>query len=175
MREDNNAYSPYTRESSETSGYVRKKPEYDKDLLWRNRKKYLGHKRCLGYLYTVDIVVGLIAANIVRGSLSGIASDPYGAFSLLIILGLVAASVITVTCLENPKVITIAMIIFAACGVLLCFLFNFLYLMFFFFYGGQMLISLILAKNLAYLKTQFGYPYFNESIVESQMYSNKNL
>ncbi len=173
MREDNNYYSSYTAETSETNGYVRKEPEYDKELLWSNRMKYLGHKRAVGYLYTSDVVLGLFAAWIVKGNLSGFESNPAGAFSLVLILGVIASSVITVTCLEDKKVIKIALIIFAVCGVLFSLLFgSWLYLIFFYFYAAQMFISLILAKNLAYLKTQFGYPYFSEAIVENQIYLN---
>lgn len=170
MREENNN-SLYTAEISEANSYVRKKPGYDKDLLWRNRVKYLGHKRAVGYLFTSDIVLGIVAALVVKGNLAGISNNPAGAFSLVLILGVIVSSVITVTCLENKKVIKIAMIIFAVCGVLLFLLFrSLLYLIFFYFYAAQMFISLILAKNLDYLKTQFGYPYFSEAIVENQIY-----
>ena len=136
MKEDN-YYSSYTAETSQTNGYVRKKPEYDKDLLWSNRQKYLGHKRSVGYLYTSDVVLGLIIASIVKGSLSGFENNSVGAFSFLLIVGLLAASVIKVTCLENKKVITISMIIFAVCGVIFSLLFgSLLYLIFFYFYSS---------------------------------------
>lgn len=160
-----------------TNVYNRTDPGYDKELLWTNRKKYLGHKRAIRYISTFDVIVGLVSGSIVRNILSGIASNPKGAFSVLLLIGLIAASVITVTCLENKKVIVISMIIFAACAVIFSLLFgSVLYLIFFAIYAAQMLISIILAENLAYLKTQFGYPYFSESLVENDIYiRNKRL
>ncbi len=175
MEDKRTYYSAYTAQESAAEKYKPRKLNYDKELLWENRKKYLGHKRAVGYLYTADIVLGLFGALYVKGELSGIAYNPSAALSLLIILGLVAASVISVTCLENPKVLKLAAAGFAAAGLILVVLSqSVLYLIFFILYTAQMIISLILSKNLLYLKTQFGYPYFNEAIVENQMRTNRD-
>ena len=144
-------YSSYNATANDgTTTYQRPKPTYDKELLWQNRMKYLGHKRALSALYTFDIVLGIFGMMIAKSELS--------------------ASVLTVTCLENRKVLIISAVAFAVTGIILSTLLGgFWYIIFFILYAAQMGISLILSKNLEYLKTQFGYPYFNESIADSMM------
>ena len=167
-------YSSYTATAGDgTATYKKPVQLYDKELLWQNRMKYLGHKRSLSAIYTCDIVLGLFAAMIAKGELSDLTRNPAAAFSILLILGIIAASVLTVTCLENRRTLIIAGIAFAAAGIVLSVLLgSFWYIVFFILCAAQMGISLILSKNLEYLKTQFGYPYFNESIADSMM--NKN-
>ena len=167
-------YSSYTATAGDgTSTYKKPVQLYDKELLWQNRMKYLGHKRSLSAIYTCDIVLGLFAAMIAKGELSDLTRNPAAAFSILLILGIIAASVLTVTCLESRKTLIISGIAFAAAGIVLSVLLgSFWYIVFFILCAAQMGISLILSKNLDYLKTQFGYPYFNESIADSMM--NKN-
>jgi hypothetical protein len=167
-------YSSYNVTANDgTVAYQKQKPTYDKELLWQNRMKYLGHKRSLNALYTCDIVLGIFAMMIAKGELSNLTINPFGAFSILLILAIVAASILTVTCLENPKTLIIAGIAFAAAGIVLSVLLgSFWYITIFILCAAQMGISLILSKNLEYLKDQFGYPYFSESIADSMM--NKN-
>ena len=164
-------YSSYNATANDgTTTYQRPKPTYDKELLWQNRMKYLGHKRALSALYTFDIVLGIFGMMIAKSELSNLTVNPFGAFSITLILGVIAASVLTVTCLENRKVLIISAIAFAVTGIILSTLLGgFWYITFFILYAAQMGISLILSKNLEYLKTQFGYPYFNESIADSMM------
>jgi len=171
---DKQYYSSYNTTAGDgTSTYKKPAQLYDKELLWQNRMKYLGHKRSLSAIYTCDIVLGLFAAMIAKGELSDLTRNPAAAFSILLILGIIAASVLTVTCLENRRTLIIAGIAFAAAGILLSVLLgSFWYIVIFILCAAQMGVSLILSKNLEYLKTQFGYPYFNESIADSMM--NKN-
>ncbi len=167
-------YSSYTATAGDgTATYKKPVQLYDKELLWQNRMKYLGHKRSLSAIYTCDIVLGIFASMIAKGELSNLTNNPSGAFSILLIIAIIAASVLTVTSLENRKTLVIAAVAFAAIGLVLSILLgSFWYITIFILCAAQMGISLILSKNLEYLKTQFGYPYFNESIVDSMM--NKN-
>ena len=171
---DKQYYSSYNVTTSDgTSTYKKPAQLYDKELLWQNRMKYLGHKRSLSAIYTCDIVLGLFASMIAKGELSNLTANPSGAFSILLIIAIIAASVLTVTSLENRKTLVIAAVAFAAIGLVLSILLgSFWYITVFILCSAQMGISLILSKNLEYLKTQFGYPYFNESIADSMM--NKN-
>ena len=76
-------YSSYNVTTNDgTATYQRPKPTYDKELLWQNRMKYLGHKRSLSALYTCDIVLGIFASMIAKGELSNLTANPSGAFSI---------------------------------------------------------------------------------------------
>ena len=167
-------YSSYNVSASDgTTTYKKPAQLYDKELLWQNRMKYLGHKRSLSAIYTCDIVLGIFGSMIARGELADLTRNPSAAFSILLILSVIAASVLTVTCLENRRTLIIAGIAFAASGIVLSVLLSsFWYILFFLLCAAQMGISLILSKNLDYLKTQFGYPYFNESIADNMMRKN---
>ena len=46
-------YSSYTATAGDgTATYKKPAQLYDKELLWQNRMKYLGHKRSLSAIYT---------------------------------------------------------------------------------------------------------------------------
>ena len=53
---------------------------------------------------------------IAKGELSNLTNNPSGAFSILLIIAFIAASVLTVTSLENRKTLVIAAVAFAAIG-----------------------------------------------------------
>ena len=108
-------YSSYNVTEKDAAATYKKPVQlYDKELLWQNRMKYLGHKRSLSAIYTCDIVLGIFCSMIARGALADLTRDPKGAFTIILIFAVIAASVLTVTCLENRKTLIIAAIGFAA-------------------------------------------------------------
>lgn len=153
---------------------VRKEPEYDRELLRINRGKMKHFKFFQKMLFITDAVIALIVISNTIGAICNVMNEPLGIFVFLQLLGVIIASVITVTCLDNRTVIKSALYAFPASAFFFAIIFmDMSYAFFFLALTGQMLISSKLADMQDYLKTQFGYPYFQENMIIKQYHTSE--
>ena len=167
-------YSEMYSQKTQPVRPVRKEPEYDRELLRINRGKMKNFKFFQKMLFITDAVIALIVISNTIGAICNVMNEPLGIFVFLQLLGVIIASVITVTCLDNRTVIKSALYAFPASAFFFAIIFmDMSYAFFFLALTGQMLISSKLADMQDYLKTQFGYPYFQENMIIKQYHTSE--
>lgn len=148
---------------------VQEELQYDKELLRKNRLKMKNFKREQGVIFLVDIVLLLFSAENVLDWLINFSERPLNFLHVYAVIGVLVASLITVTCLENKQVLEMSVYAYGVTG-----LFFSLIIMDPSFTGVFVacIIQIIYTRRLAkcndFLKTQFGYPYFSESVLKKQ-------
>lgn len=148
---------------------VYEEPEYDSSLLHLNFHKMKNFKLSQKAVFVLDLFLAWVFGSNALSSLYEMFKNPVEVFGIFPFIGVIISSLITVTCLDSKETIKLAMIAFAGCGVMFSILtFNALYLGTFALFAVQMLLSFRLADEQAYLKSQFGYPYFKENMIRHQ-------
>ena len=174
IKNEHPLYSEMYSQKTQPVRPVRKEPEYDRELLRINRGKMKHFKFFQKMLFITDAVIALIVISNTIGAICNIMNEPLGIFVFLQLLGVIIASVITVTCLDNRTVIKSALYAFPASAFFFAIIFmDMSYAFFFLALTGQMLISSKLADMQYYLKTQFGYPYFQENMIIKQYHTSE--
>ena len=174
IKNEHPLYSEMYSQKTQPVRPVRKEPEYDRELLRINRGKMKNFKFFQKMLFITDAVIALIVISNTIGAICNIMNEPLGIFVFLQLLGVIIASVITVTCLDNRTVIKSALYAFPASAFFFAIIFmDMSYAFFFLALTGQMLISSKLADMQDYLKTQFGYPYFQENMIIKQYHTSE--
>ncbi|MDO5148208.1 MAG: hypothetical protein ACI4KB_10570 [Oscillospiraceae bacterium] len=171
VRTEHNLYSEMYSQKPQA---VQKEPEYDRELLRINRGKMKNFKIFQKMIFITDAVITLIVISNTIGAICNMMNEPLGIFVFLQLLGVIIASVITVTCLDNRTVIKSALYAFTTSGFFFTIIFmDMSYAFFFLAFTVQMLISSKLADIQDYLKTQFGYPYFQENMIIKQYHTSE--
>ena len=174
IKNEHPLYSEMYSQKTQPVRPVRKEPEYDRELLRINRGKMKHFKFFQKMLFITDAVIALIVISNTIGAICNVMNEPLGIFVFLQLLGVIIASVITVTCLDNRTVIKSALYAFPASAFFFAIIFmDMSYAFFFLALTGQMLISSKLADMQDYLKTQFGYPYFQENMIIKQYHTSE--
>ena len=174
IKNEHPLYSEMYSQKTQPVRPVRKEPEYDRELLRINRGKMKHFKFFQKMLFITDAVIALIVISNTIGAICNVMNEPLGIFVFLQLLGVIIASVITVTCLDNRTVIKNALYAFPASAFFFAIIFmDMSYAFFFLALTGQMLISSKLADMQDYLKTQFGYPYFQENMIIKQYHTSE--
>lgn len=174
IKNEHPLYSEMYSQKTQPVRPVRKEPEYDRELLRINRGKMKNFKFFQKMLFITDAVIALIVISNTIGAICNVMNEPLGIFVFLQLLGVIIASVITVTCLDNRTVIKSALYAFPASAFFFAIIFmDMSYAFFFLALTGQMLISSKLADMQDYLKTQFGYPYFQENMIIKQYHTSE--
>lgn len=174
IKNEHPLYSEMYSQKTQPVRPVRKEPEYDRELLRINRGKMKHFKFFQKMLFITDAVIALIVISNTIGAICNVMNEPLGIFVFLQLLGVIIASVITVTCLDNRTVIKSALYAFPASAFFFTIIFmDMSYAFFFLALTGQMLISSKLADMQDYLKTQFGYPYFQENMIIKQYHTSE--
>lgn len=174
IKNEHPLYSEMYSQKTQPVRPVRKEPEYDRELLRINRGKMKHFKFFQKMLFITDAVIALIVISNTIGAICNVMNEPLGIFVFLQLLGVIIASVITVTCLDNRTVIKSALYAFPASAFFFAIIFmDISYAFFFLALTGQMLISSKLADMQDYLKTQFGYPYFQENMIIKQYHTSE--
>lgn len=174
IKNEHPLYSEMYSQKTQPVQPVRKEPEYDRELLRINRGKMKHFKFFQKMLFITDAVIALIVISNTIGAICNVMNEPLGIFVFLQLLGVIIASVITVTCLDNRTVIKSALYAFPASAFFFAIIFmDMSYAFFFLALTGQMLISSKLADMQDYLKTQFGYPYFQENMIIKQYHTSE--
>lgn len=174
IKNEHPLYSEMYSQKTQPVRPVRKEPEYDRELLRINRGKMKHFKFFQKMLFITDAVIALIVISNTIGAICNVMNEPLGIFVFLQLLGVIIASVITVTCLDNRTVIKSALYAFPASAFFFAIIFmDMSYAFFFLALTGQMMISSKLADMQDYLKTQFGYPYFQENMIIKQYHTSE--
>ena len=174
IKNEHPLYSEMYSQKTQPVRPVRKEPEYDRELLRINRGKMKHFKFFQKMLFITDAVIALIVISNTIGAICNVMNEPLGIFVFLQLLGVIIASVITVTCLDNRTVIKSALYAFPASAFFFAIIFmDMSYAFFFLALTGQMLISSKLADMQDYLKTQFGYPYLQENMIIKQYHTSE--
>lgn len=174
IKNEHPLYSEMYSQKTQLVRPVRKEPEYDRELLRINRGKMKHFKFFQKMLFITDAVIALIVISNTIGAICNVMNEPLGIFVFLQLLGVIIASVITVTCLDNRTVIKSALYAFPASAFFFAIIFmDMSYAFFFLALTGQMMISSKLADMQDYLKTQFGYPYFQENMIIKQYHTSE--
>ncbi|MCI6583159.1 MAG: hypothetical protein MSH15_14460 [Oscillospiraceae bacterium] len=174
IKNEHPLYSEMYSQKTQPVRPVRKEPEYDRELLRINRGKMKHFKFFQKMLFITDAVIALIVISNTIGAICNVMNEPLGIFVFLQLLGVIIASVITVTCLDNRTVIKSALYAFPASAFFFGIIFmDMSYAFFFLALTGQMMISSKLADMQDYLKTQFGYPYFQENMIIKQYHTSE--
>lgn len=174
IKNEHPLYSEMYSQKTQPVRPVRKEPEYDRELLRINRGKMKHFKFFQKMLFITDAVIALIVISNTIGAICNVMNEPLGIFVFLQLLGVIIASVITVTCLDNRTVIKSALYAFPASAFFFAIIFmDMSYAFFFLALTGQMMISSELADMQDYLKTQFGYPYFQENMIIKQYHTSE--
>ncbi len=148
---------------------AREEPEFDRELLAENFKRMKKLKSGQRAVFTADCILFLIGLSSAVPSLINIIRAPIGIFNIFPVIGVVVASFVTVAYLDNREVLKRFMIVFAAAGLLLgLLLFDLGYTGYFGFYALQMFLAMKFADEDDYLRTQLGYPYFQENMIPKQ-------
>ena len=174
IKNEHPLYSEMYSQKTQPVRPVRKEPEYDRELLRINRGKMKHFKFFQKMLFITDAVIALIVISNTIGAICNVMNEPLGIFVFLQLLGVIIASVITVTCLDNRTVIKSALYAFPASAFFFAIIFmDMSYAFFFLALTGQMMISSKRADMQDYLKTQFGYPYFQENMIIKQYHTSE--
>lgn len=161
----------YNRESK-----INKEPEMDIDIgaLEINKRRIKRFKFVQYIIFYTDILFLWVNASNALGEFMNILRDPLVILKVFTVLGVITASIITVTCLENKHIIKYALISFLAVGLTLTLLcFDSYYLEWFSVFAFQMFLGLKQADEQEYLKAQYGYPYFQRSMIKKQYAKNE--
>ncbi|MBP1590793.1 MAG: hypothetical protein ILP22_01970 [Oscillospiraceae bacterium] len=145
-------------------------PEYDRDLLYKNAARFKRFRLIQTGIWIIDIFMAYIAITDVITLVSG---DFMSFFKFFDLFGVIVATIVTVTCLDNKNNIKCALFSFLATGVFLTVvLLDVSYLAYFLILALQMLGTYKLSDEDRYLRAQFGYPYFKENMVHLQYADN---
>ena len=146
---------------------------YDKELLHENFKRMKNYKTAQGGVFLVDAVIAIAAFSDMLSGIDVTRDNHFQFLHFLGGLGAIIASILTVTCTDKRELIKNSAYAFAVTAIFLTVaFFDVFYAFCFTVCALQMLVTLILCDNHDYLKTQFGYPYFKESVIHKQVYSN---
>ncbi|MBR3534936.1 MAG: hypothetical protein IKN85_03820 [Oscillospiraceae bacterium] len=149
---------------------VPEKTEYDRDLLYKNAARFKRFRLIQTGIWIIDIFMAYIAITDILSLLSG---DFMGFFKFFDLFGVIVATIVTVTCLDNKNNIKCALYAFLATGVFLTVvLLDVSYLAYFLILALQMLVTYKLSDEDKYLRAQFGYPYFKENMIHHQYADN---
>ena len=149
---------------------VPEKTEYDRDLLYKNAARFKRFRLIQTGIWIIDIFLAYIAITDIFSLLSG---DFMGFFKFFDLFGVIVATIVTVTCLDNKNNIKCALYAFLATGVFLTVvLLDVSYLAYFLILALQMLVTYKLSDEDKYLRSQFGYPYFKENMIHHQYADN---
>lgn len=142
--------------------------EVDRELLEKNRIAYKNYRRSQSAVFIADFILAYITGCwTVEGAVNAFRGHPMEIFNLFMLLGVITASVITVTCMKEKQVIDTAMYCFAAAGVwFTVFSLNPVFFEVFMGCAAQMFIAKILSGQDESLRNQLGYPYFTEATIQ---------
>ncbi|MBQ5988183.1 MAG: hypothetical protein IJL67_01685 [Oscillospiraceae bacterium] len=149
---------------------VPEETDYDRNLLYRNAARFKRFRLIQTGIWIIDIFMAYVAITDVITLVSG---DFMSFFKFFDLFGVIVATIVTVTCLDNKNNIKCALFSFLATGVFLTVvLLDVSYLAYFLILALQMLGTYKLSDEDRYLRAQFGYPYFKENMVHLQYADN---
>lgn len=155
---------------------INKEPEMDIDIevLAINKRRINRFKIVQHIIFYTDILFLWVNSSNALGEFMNIIRDPLVILKVFTVLGVITASIITVTCLENKHIIKYALISFIVVGLTLTLLsFDPYYLEWFSVFAVQMFLGLKQADEQEYLKAQYGYPYFQRNMIKKQYAKNE--
>ena len=155
---------------------INQEPEMDIDIevLAINKRRINRFKIVQHIIFYTDILFLWVNSSNALGEFMNIIRDPLVILKVFTVLGVITASIITVTCLENKHIIKYALISFIVVGLTLTLLsFDPYYLEWFSVFAVQMFLGLKQADEQEYLKAQYGYPYFQRNMIKKQYAKNE--